>query len=55
MEIRLQKVIAGTGLASRRKAEEWIAAYRMVPEGRGFPGVTPALKSMIGLPPQRNT
>lgn len=34
-------------------AEEWIAAYRMVPEGRGFPGVTPALRSVIGLPSQR--
>jgi hypothetical protein len=32
-------------------AEEWIAAYRMVPEGRGFPGVTPALRSMLGVQP----
>ena len=23
-------------------AEAWVAAYRMTPEGRGFPGVTPA-------------
>lgn len=30
-------------------AEEWIAAYRMTPEGRTFPGVTPALTSMIGV------
>jgi hypothetical protein len=29
-------------------AEEWIAAYRMVPEGRAFPGVTPALRAMLG-------
>jgi hypothetical protein len=34
-------------------AEEWIAAYRMVPEGRGFPGVTPALRAMIGQPALR--
>ncbi len=33
-------------------AEEWIAAYRMTPEGARFPGVTPALQSMIGLGPQ---
>jgi hypothetical protein len=32
-----------------RVAEAWIAAYRMVPEGRGFRGVTPALKSTLGL------
>jgi hypothetical protein len=31
-------------------AEEWIAAYRMVPEGRGFPGVTPAFRSMLRTP-----
>jgi len=31
-------------------AEAWIAAYRMVPEGRGFPGVTPALQSVLGVP-----
>jgi len=29
-------------------AEEWIAAYRMVPEGRSFPGITPALRAMLG-------
>jgi hypothetical protein len=29
-------------------AEAWLAAYRMTPEGRGFSGVTPALKSVIG-------
>jgi hypothetical protein len=29
-------------------AEEWIAAYRMVPEGRAFPGITPALRAMLG-------
>ena len=33
MEIRLQKVIAGAGLASRRKAEEWIAAGRVTVAG----------------------
>jgi hypothetical protein len=31
-------------------AEAWIAAYRMTPEGRSFPGVTPALQSVLGLP-----
>jgi len=31
-------------------AEEWIASYRMVPEGRGFAGVTNALRGTIGLP-----
>ncbi|MBL0010185.1 MAG: hypothetical protein IPP22_02540 [Nitrosomonas sp.] len=31
-------------------AEAWIAAYRMTPEGRGFPGVTPALRSVLGVP-----
>ena len=30
-------------------AEAWLAAYRMTPEGRGFPGVTPALRSVLGL------
>src|SRR5262245_8924823 len=30
-------------------AEEWIAAYRMVPEGRGFPGIAPALRAMLGV------
>jgi hypothetical protein len=29
-------------------AEAWLAAYRMTPEGRGFSGVVPALKSVIG-------
>jgi hypothetical protein len=29
-------------------AEEWIAAYRMVPEGRAFPGITPALRATLG-------
>ena len=33
MEIRLQKLIAGTGLASRRKAEEMIAAGRVTVNG----------------------
>jgi hypothetical protein len=31
-------------------AEAWVAAYRMTPEGRGFPGVTPALQSVLGVP-----
>ncbi|GAB4226241.1 MAG: hypothetical protein Kow00121_54400 [Elainellaceae cyanobacterium] len=30
-------------------AEAWLAAYRMTPEGRGFSGVTPALKSVLGM------
>lgn len=34
MEIRLQKLIAGTGLASRRKAEALIAAGRVMVNGR---------------------
>lgn len=34
MEIRLQKLIAGTGLASRRKAEEMIAVGRVTVNGR---------------------
>jgi len=29
-------------------AEAWIAAYRTTPEGRGFPGVVPALRSVLG-------
>lgn len=29
-------------------AEAWIAAYRMTPEGRGFTGVTPTLRNMLG-------
>jgi hypothetical protein len=31
-------------------AEAWVAAYRMTPEGRGFVGVTPALRSVLGVP-----
>lgn len=31
-------------------AEAWIAAYRMTPEGRGFTGTTPALRSVLGMP-----
>ena len=31
-------------------AEAWVAAYRMTPEGRGFLGVTPALRSVLGVP-----
>ena len=34
MEVRLQKLIAGTGLASRRKAEEMIATGRVMVNGR---------------------
>lgn len=34
MEVRLQKLIAGTGLASRRKAEEMIAAGRVTVNGK---------------------
>jgi hypothetical protein len=36
-------------------AEAWIAAYRMLPEGRSFRGVTPALRSMLGLQPSPST
>ncbi len=32
-------------------AEAWVAAYRTTPEGRGFPGVTPALRSVLGTSP----
>lgn len=32
-------------------AEAWVAAYRMTPEGRSFPGVTPALRSVLGAAP----
>jgi hypothetical protein len=32
-------------------AEAWLAAYRMTPEGRAFPGVTSALRSVIGTHP----
>ena len=31
-------------------AEAQIAASRMTPEGRRFPGVTPALQSALGVP-----
>ena len=34
MEMRLQKMIAGTGLSSRRKAEELIAAGRVTVNGK---------------------
>ena len=34
MEIRLQKLIAGTGLASRRKAEQLIASGRVMVNGK---------------------
>jgi 23S rRNA pseudouridine2605 synthase len=34
MDVRLQKLIAGTGLASRRKAEELIAAGRVMVNGK---------------------
>jgi hypothetical protein len=30
-------------------AEAWIAAYRLTPEGRQFPGVTRSLRWAIGL------
>ncbi|MDD1651257.1 MAG: hypothetical protein LUO80_12835 [Methylococcaceae bacterium] len=30
-------------------AEAWVAAYRMTPEGRGFSGVTPALRNVLGI------
>jgi hypothetical protein len=30
-------------------AEAWLAAYRMTPEGRNFAGVTPALRSILGM------
>ena len=30
-------------------AEAWLAAYRMTREGRGFAGVTPALRSVLGM------
>ena len=29
-------------------ADSWVAAYRMTPEGRSFPGITPALRSVLG-------
>lgn len=31
-------------------AEAWIAAYRMTPEGRQFPGVTRSLRWAVGVP-----
>ncbi|WP_138468877.1 hypothetical protein [Poseidonocella sp. HB161398] len=31
-------------------AEAWIAAYRLTPDGRRFPGVAPNLKWSLGLP-----
>ncbi len=34
-------------------AEAWLAAYRMTREGRGFPGVTPALRSVLGMETSR--
>ena len=34
MEVRLQKLIAGTGIASRRKAEEMIAAGLLMVNGK---------------------
>ena len=33
-------------------AEAWVAAYRMTPEGRGFTGVTPALRNVLGIQQQ---
>lgn len=33
-------------------AEEWLAAYRMVPEGRGFPGVASALRGVLTSRPE---
>jgi hypothetical protein len=30
-------------------AEAWLAAYCTTPEGRGFSGVTPALRSVLGV------
>lgn len=32
-------------------AEEWLAAYRMVPEGRSFPGVISALRGVVNTGP----
>lgn len=43
--ILFQSVIRPMGPHS----EAWIAAYRMTPEGRGYPGVTPALRSVLGV------
>jgi hypothetical protein len=31
-------------------AEAWLAAYRMTPEGRGFSGVAPVLRNVLGIP-----
>jgi hypothetical protein len=33
-------------------SEAWIAAYRMTPEGRGFQGVAPTLRRMLGADAQ---
>jgi hypothetical protein len=33
-------------------AEAWVAAYRMTPDGRGFQGVTPTLRSVLGAQQQ---
>jgi hypothetical protein len=32
-------------------AEAWVAAYRTTPEGRKFPGITPAFRSVLGAQP----
>ncbi|HEY0687385.1 MAG TPA: hypothetical protein VGD45_33950 [Steroidobacter sp.] len=44
--ILFQSVVRPMGAHS----EAWLAAYRMTPEGRGFPGVTPALQGVLGVP-----
>ena len=36
-------------------SEAWIAAYRMTPEGRQFPGVTRSLRWALGVPESRQT
>ena len=36
-------------------SEAWIAAYRMTPEGRQFPGVTRSLRWALGAPDTRQT
>ncbi len=35
------------GASNGRAFEAWVAAYRMTPEGRGFAGITPALRSVL--------